>query len=49
MGCYNMDNTTLKACITRTLKNEFENCKIYKEKQEKPAKKSSLILKGDAE
>lgn len=36
MGCYNMDNTTLKACITRTLKNEFENCKIYKEKQEKP-------------
>lgn len=31
-----MDNTTLKACITKTLKTEFNNCKIYKDKQEKP-------------
>lgn len=31
-----MDNTTLKACITKTLKEEFKDCKIYKDKQEKP-------------
>lgn len=36
MGCYNMNNTTLKACITRTLKDEFSECKVYKDKQEKP-------------
>lgn len=36
MGCYNMNNTSLKACITRALKNEYENCKIYVKKQEKP-------------
>lgn len=31
-----MDNTTLKACITKTLGKEFTNCKIYRDKQEKP-------------
>lgn len=28
-----MDNTTLKACITKALKKEFPNSKIYKDKQ----------------
>lgn len=28
-----MDNTTLKACITKTLKREYPSCSIYKDKQ----------------
>lgn len=28
-----MDNTTLKSSITRMLKDEFPNCKVYKDKQ----------------
>lgn len=28
-----MDNTTLKACITKTLKNEYPNFEVYKDKQ----------------
>ena len=39
MGCHNMekmDNTSLKAAITKSLKKEFPNCTIYKDKQERP-------------
>lgn len=28
-----MDNTTLKACITKMLSKKYTNCKIYKDKQ----------------
>lgn len=28
-----MDNTTLKSCITKMLKKEFPDCKVYKDKQ----------------
>lgn len=28
-----MDNTTIKSCITKMLKKEFIDCKVYKDKQ----------------
>lgn len=40
-----MDNTTLKACITKTLKKEFQNCKIYKDKQETKVKLPAFFVR----
>lgn len=40
-----MDNTTLKKCITRTLKEEFPNCKVYKDKQETKVKLPAFFVR----
>lgn len=40
-----MDNTTLKACITKTLKREFPTCKVYKDKQETKVKLPAFFVR----
>lgn len=40
-----MDNTTLKTCITKTLKKEFANCRIYKDKQETKVKLPAFFVR----
>lgn len=40
-----MDNTTLKACITKALKKEFPSCKIYKDKQSSNVKLPAFFVR----